>query len=636
MRRTGRRTALAVCVIALVTPPSVAIESTAATESKVSARRQAKPTIVVQAHRQRGSAPIDLLGANHNYEWNGRGLWDPASDAPVPKVVTGARRAGLRALRFPGGTGANMYDWKKAIGPERGCQVIGPHGTRRAGLALRRGLAYGPDEHMQFVDMVGAKANIMVPFVNETPGDAADWVEYMNSPAGDAGNPNGGVDWADVRADNGHPAPYDVRWWEIGNEQHHLNSRYWLSRNHGRALRQYTFGGGRFVRGEYLGKRCAHPTAGIPSNGSPAQTFEVLYAPVAASSVRVVIDGQSWTRVSSLSSAGPADQVFTLETENGLVRFGDGVNGAIPAQGSLVRASYRSVHQGYFAFARRMKEVDPSIKVCSTWGERSFNRIVGHRKYDCLAAHANVPFDSPQGATQWSGPLEGHHWLMIKSGSIHRRVRALRESMPRATPLHLTEFNALGGDTGAYPAWATSVSHAVFMSSLWAQWLNLRIPWGNGDAFLWAGQRGVLGGAPDYTFTADAVTRQALAPMFSAGGALVATRISDNPVRRPRVTAPASYEALTVAATRTQGVLNLLVVNRLSGDAVSTRVRLEGRRARGTANIRTVTGRSFTSWNRPDSQPSVVLRIRSRDIGSTGFGYRFPPASTTVLRIPLR
>ena len=165
-----------------------------------------------------------------------------------------------------------------------------------------------------------------------------------------------------------------------------------------RAVRQYAFGGSRFIRGEYLGKECAHPRAGIRSDGSAAQTFEVLYAPVAARSVRVVIDGRVWTRVNSLSSAGPDARVFTVGAENGLVRFGDGVHGAIPPQGSQVRASYRSVHQGYFAFARRMKAVDPSIKVCSSWGEAIFNRVAAHRDYDCLAAHAIVLFSSREGA----------------------------------------------------------------------------------------------------------------------------------------------------------------------------------------------------------------------------------------------
>jgi alpha-L-arabinofuranosidase len=625
-----RRTALVVSALALVAQPS------AATESDTPSRRQPETTIVIQANSNRGSAPTNLLGANHHFDANGRGLWDPVSDAPVPAVVQGARRAGLRAMRFPGGTVANMYDWKRAIGPEHGCQVVGPHGRVKRGTAITRGLAFGPDELMRFVDQMGAKANIMVPFVNETPDDAADWVEYMNGQAGVAANPNGGVDWADVRAANGHQTPYGVRWWEIGNEQHHAPSRYWLSRDHARAVRQYAFGGRRLFRGEYLGKECAHPTAGIRSDGSAAQTFEVLYAPVAARSVRVVIDGQVWTRVESLSTAGPDARVFTLDVENGRVHFGDGAQGAIPPQGSRVRASYRSVHEGYFAFARRMKEVDPSIKVCSSWGEAIFNRVVGHRDYDCLAAHAIVPFAKEGHHAKWSGPLEGHHRFMIRSGWIQKRVRALRATMPPATPLHLTEFNALNGDDRAYPAWSTSVSHALFMSSLWANWLNLRIPWGNGDAFLWSGQRGVLGGRPDYTFTADAVTRQALTPMFSAGGALLTNRIVGNPIRRPRVTRPATYPGLTIAATRTQGAVNLLVVNRLPTEAVRTHIRLHGRRSRGRANVRTVTGRSFTSWNRPGSPPSVVLRVRNRHIRATGFTYRFPPASTTVFRIPLR
>jgi len=626
-----RRTTLAVSAIVLAGQPTAAMAA-----SEPSGRRP-HPTVVVKAGASRGPAPTQLLGANHSFDANGRGLWDPQSDAPVPAVVTGARRVGLQAMRFPGGTVANMYDWKRAIGPERGCQVIGPQPHGEHPRALTRGLAFGPDELMRFVNTVGAEANIMVPFVNETPGDAADWVEYMNSPSGVGGNPNGGVDWADVRAANGHPAPYGVRWWAIGNEQDHSHSRYWMSRRHHKALRQYAFGGKHLIRGEHLGKRCAHPRAGIRSDGSAGQTFEVLYAPVAARSVHAVIAGRVWTRVASLSSAAPDARVFTLDAENGRLTFGDGVHGAVPPQGSKVRASYRSVHRGYFAFARRMKEVDPSIRVCSSWGETAFNRLVGRRKYDCLAAHANVTFSGdPRSLATWSGPLEGHDQFMIKSGSILRRVRALRASMPPATPLHLTEFTTIHGDSRAWPAWATSVSHAVYMSSLWANWLNLRIPWGNGDPFLWAGQRGVLGGRPDYTFTADAVTREALKPMFSAGGALLRSRIVGNPIRRPRATASTSYPALTVAATRGRGVVNLLVVNRLPGRPVTTRIRLDGRLALRRANVRTVTGSSFTSWNRPDSPPSVRLHVRTRKIGATGFTHRFPPASTTVFRIPLR
>lgn len=623
--------ALALTGVALAGLTSVA------TEPGGVARAQPRTTIVIEVDSNRGRAPTRLLGANHHFDANGRRLWDGRVDAPVPVVVRRAARAGLDALRFPGGTVANMYDWKRAIGPEHGCQVVGPHGPGDQGRAITAGLAFGPDELMRFVEKVGARANLMVPFVNETPGDAADWVEYMNSPASVRGNPNGGVDWADLRAAHGHPRPYGVKWWELGNEQHHGHSRYWMAAGDGRALRQYAFGGSRVIRDELLGKECAHPRAGIRSDGAGSQTFEVLYPPVAPRSLEVVIADRAWTRVRSLRAAGPRDRVYTLDAEEGVVRFGDGVHGAVPAAGRRVGASYRSVHAGYFEFARRMKQVDPSIKVCSSWGVAGFARVAGRRDFDCLSAHAIVLFTSPGSRrARWSGPLEGHHRFMIKTGSVRDRIRELRGTLPPGTPLILTEFVTMHGDKRAYPAWGTSVSHALYMSSVWAAWMNMRIPWGNGDDFLWAGERGVLGQRPGYTFTADAVTRQALAPMFSAGGAVLATRILGNPVRRPGVTAPESYPALTVSATRADGALHLLVVNRTATEAVSARVRLHGRRARGAARVRTVTGRSFTSWNRPGRPPDVVLRTRTRRIGATGFDHRFPAASTTVFRIPLR
>jgi len=45
---------------------------------------------------------------------------------------------------------------------------------------------------------------------NGTPEEAAAWVEYCN---GSADTPMGRL-----RAGNGHPKPYNVRIWEIGNE----------------------------------------------------------------------------------------------------------------------------------------------------------------------------------------------------------------------------------------------------------------------------------------------------------------------------------------------------------------------------------------------------------------------------------
>jgi hypothetical protein len=58
----------------------------------------------------------------------------------------------------------------------------------------------------------------------------------------------------------------------------------------------------------------------------------------------VKVNDREWACVPNLRHAGPADQAFTtITTENGttVVRFGDGVQGAVPPAGSNITATYR-------------------------------------------------------------------------------------------------------------------------------------------------------------------------------------------------------------------------------------------------------------------------------------------------------
>lgn len=59
-------------------------------------------------------------------------------------------------------------------------------------------------------------------------------------------------------------------------------------------------------------------------------------------SVEVFVDGEAWTRISSLAEAGPDDKVYVLNSEDGTLVFGDGLHGAIPPAGADVTVSYRS------------------------------------------------------------------------------------------------------------------------------------------------------------------------------------------------------------------------------------------------------------------------------------------------------
>lgn len=54
-------------------------------------------------------------------------------------------------------------------------------------------------------------------------------------------------------------------------------------------------------------------------------------------------DPNPWTRVQDLSQWGPDDRVYTLDPDNGIVVFGDNVNGMVPANLSNVLATYDHV-----------------------------------------------------------------------------------------------------------------------------------------------------------------------------------------------------------------------------------------------------------------------------------------------------
>jgi len=84
------------------------------------------------------------------------------------------------------------------------------------------------------------------------------------------------------------------------------------------------------------------------SNGRPAQRFSLTRTPIHFDSVsgapelevEVVESGEArpWTRVPDFFRQGPESEVFVLDPESGILRFGDGRNGRIPVAGATVVA----------------------------------------------------------------------------------------------------------------------------------------------------------------------------------------------------------------------------------------------------------------------------------------------------------
>jgi alpha-N-arabinofuranosidase len=108
-------------------------------------------------------------------------------------------------VRYPGGNFASGYHWEDGIGPvdQR------PQRMDEAWHRLESNHV-GTDEFMAFTEQIGCEAYLAVNDGSGTPEEAARWVAYCNEPET--------TEQGARRAQNGHPEPYHVRLWGIGNE----------------------------------------------------------------------------------------------------------------------------------------------------------------------------------------------------------------------------------------------------------------------------------------------------------------------------------------------------------------------------------------------------------------------------------
>lgn len=122
-------------------------------------------------------------------------------------------------IRWPGGCYASAYRWKSGIGPQDD-RVSFP-------LTLWNDVdvnSFGTDEFIDLCRRTGAEPILVVDIGTKQwtdmagdkakgvdwLGEVCQWVEYCNGPADST--------WGKIRAANGHPEPYAVRYWEIDNE----------------------------------------------------------------------------------------------------------------------------------------------------------------------------------------------------------------------------------------------------------------------------------------------------------------------------------------------------------------------------------------------------------------------------------
>ncbi|KAK3946351.1 putative alpha-L-arabinofuranosidase C [Diplogelasinospora grovesii] len=144
------------------------------------------------------------------------GIYDPGSPLSDSNgyrtdVLEALRELDIPVVRYPGGNFVATYHWQDGIGP----RDQRPKRPELAWLGVESN-RFGTDEFMHWLSVLSeGKQKRVEPYLclnmgTGTLDEALAWVEYCNGTRD--------TYWANRRRANGHPEPYRVKYWALGNE----------------------------------------------------------------------------------------------------------------------------------------------------------------------------------------------------------------------------------------------------------------------------------------------------------------------------------------------------------------------------------------------------------------------------------
>lgn len=633
-----------------------------------SAQAAAGPTVItVNPADSEGYINPNIFGVIFNWFYNAAGTYDPDTQQWLPQFVSLAKQAGLTSIRFFGGTLAGDTTlWTDGIGP-----VASRPETRTDRGGPGQVMVAGPDAFGQFINQIGGDGNAIVN-MDESAEYAAQYVAYLTTPvsAHPSANPDDPSYWAALRAKNGHPAPYQIPVFDIGNEISLFsdNGAGWATGTPvaigphttqcpagGEHDCLYAFGGTSHFDNQPTIGRADTSSAASVSTGQAGQAFYAAYAPVQPRSQTVYVAGTAWTEVTSLAAASPAAKVYTIDDSTGEITFGNGTHGAVPPTGSQVTMSYNSgPHDGFIEYYQKMKQVNPNIKVCAEDLQPNFLAAMGSTyRYDCIGDHTGLSNGFP------STSLSDANFVQQLMSAPQAQYTALQTDQAlvdsyagRHVPIIPSAYgHAQNNYPPDDPQEHQQVADGILQARQLQNFIALDIPQAN--KFMMAGELFAPNGGPaDYNsqganinglFQSDGQGHFAAMPSALAMGLLsrlggqtqVGASVADNePVALPDGT---SIPALTVTAGKGRGgAITIAVVNCDMTSAVQASVSLGSLSLVGQASVSTMSGASPFATNTPTDPNQVAVTTSTQRVSGPALTHLFPAHSVTVITVKTR
>lgn len=168
--------------------------------------------LYINEKRKIGTRDIMIYGhfIEHFHRQIYGGVYDPGNplsdeDGLRKDVLEAMRRIKVPVLRWPGGCFVSSYHWKDAVGENR--KPLFDKAWR-----VEEPNTFGTDEYIRMCRKIGCEPYICTNAGTGTAEEMSDWVEYCNLESEGQ--------YAKWRIANGHPKPYKVKYWSVGNENY--------------------------------------------------------------------------------------------------------------------------------------------------------------------------------------------------------------------------------------------------------------------------------------------------------------------------------------------------------------------------------------------------------------------------------